>query len=681
VLTPIAAVYVDLGITFLRAGELDKALGQFEAGLNAPGPAGPTPDWDAAIAGLRLAAGREPQRADVHNLMGLMLGRKGANSGEVVAAFREAVRLRPDYAEAHNNLGLVLIQSGDDPGGIAAFREAVRLAPNYAAALTNLGAALTPTDAAEAIGYLERAAELAPASVNAQFNLSTAYGASPDHGADKEIAQLRKVIELAPTFPRAHLAFGKALLSEGKVPEAVSALEEAVRLDPESGEAHYQLGLALSRAGRREEAAASLKKGREMVSAGDRVQHAALDIAEGRAALDRGDLRDAVSKFQRALKAVPDAADAHRYLGEALEKQGDTGGAAIAYTRAQQLNPSLLAAKEGLQRIAALSARPAGESTTGIAVAADRRAVDGIDDAGRVAELEGYIRDGRFAEVEPLLTTYVDQRPDSPWGWYALGYSQFGQKKIGASIKSLAKSLQLDIKNAEAHKILGRNLMIIGRYDAAQIEFEQAIKYKADSAESYYNLGKLFSIQDNWESARKALEGALRIDPSYLEALDALGFALEALGDDAGAIAHYEKAIALNDAQHGTFADAHINLSAYHNRTGNPAKALDHARKALALDPKSDRALFQRARADEREGRLDDAVDALNRAIVINPRASSYYYVLAGVYRQMGWMDESKKALDMFKQLDKENQDLDKKRRGLSSAIDNAPPAPSDGTP
>ena len=98
------------------------------------------------------------------------------------------------------------------------------------------------------------------------------------------------------------------------------------------------------------------------------------------------------------------------------------------------------------------------------------------------AELEGDIRAGKFAEVEPRLAAYVKERPSSSWGWYALGYSQFAQQKIGESIQALAKSLQLDIRNAEAHKILGRNLMIIGRFDAAQVEFEQALRYKPDSA-------------------------------------------------------------------------------------------------------------------------------------------------------------------------------------------------------
>ena len=55
--------------------------------------------------------------------------------------------------------------------------------------------------------------------------------------------------------------------------------------------------------------------------------------------------------------------------------------------------------------------------------------------------------------------------------------------------------------------------MIIGRFDAAQVEFEQGIRYKPDSAEIHYNLGKLFSIQDNWEPARKAFEAAAPARP------------------------------------------------------------------------------------------------------------------------------------------------------------------------
>src|SRR6202030_3203900 len=181
-------------------------------------------------------------------------------SSEVAAEFREAIRLRPDFAEAHNDLGLVLTQSDDDEAAMTAFREAIRIRPNYADAHANLGAALIPTDGEQAIRELAKAVALEPASVKAQFNLATAYGANPKYGAVKEIELLRKVIAMSPTFARAHLALGKALLQDGKVPEAISELQEAARLDPQSGEAHYQLGLAMARAGRKDEGTAELQK-------------------------------------------------------------------------------------------------------------------------------------------------------------------------------------------------------------------------------------------------------------------------------------------------------------------------------------------------------------------------------------------------------------------------------------
>ena len=70
------------------------------------------------------------------------------------------------------------------------------------------------------------------------------------------------------------------------------------------------------------------------------------------------------------------------------------------------------------------------------------------------------------APPEPLLRDYVKTRATSSWGWYALGYTLFAQQKVGEAVKALARSLELDITNAEAHKILGRTLMIIGRFDA-----------------------------------------------------------------------------------------------------------------------------------------------------------------------------------------------------------------------
>jgi tetratricopeptide (TPR) repeat protein len=641
------ATYIDLGIVYLRAGDLDKALGQFEAGISITPPSGPTPDWDTAIAATRQVFSAKADNAEARNILGLLLGRQGAGSKEVLAEFREAVRLRPGFAEAHNNIGLVLAQDSKDSEAIAEFREALRIRPDYADAHANLGAALIATDTEAAVRELEKAVALAPGSLKAQFNLAVVYGTNPSSGPAKEIEQLRKVIAMAPAFAPARLALGKALLRSGKFEESVAELREAVSLDPQNTAAHYQLGLALARAGRKEDAAAELQKSRELASSDDRKQNSDLDIAEGRVALDEGKLDQAATKFRHALQLQPESSDAQHFLGVVLEKQGNGDGASTAYRKALELNPGDVSARE---KIKTLSSKE-----------------DGIDDSTQVIRFEAYIRDARFPELEPLLAAYVQQYPKSSWGWYALGYSRFAQRKIGESIQALAKSLELNIHNAEAHKILGRDLMIIGRYDAARTEFEQGILYNPQSAETYFNLGKLFSIQDSWPSARKELEAALRIDPEYMESWDALGFAQEALGDDAGAVASYEKAIAINDARKGKFVSAHVNLAAYYIRKGDLAKALEYARAALELDPRSDAAWFQVAKASEAQGQLNDAADDLNKAISFNPRASSYYYVLANVYRRLGKIEASRRALESFTRLDKQANDMEEMRRNLAN--------------
>ena len=304
----------------------------------------------------------------------------------------------------------------------------------------------------------------------------------------------------------------------------------------------------------------------------------------------------------------------------------------------------------------------------------ERRPLD--DDPARVAEFEalhprGPVRGGRA----PARRLRDEERPRSSWGWYALGYAYFAQQKLGEAIQALAQSLELDVKNAEAHKILGRTLMIIGRFDAAQLEFEEGIRLKPDSAEMHYNLGKLFSVQDNWEPARKALEAARPPRPDVPRGAGRPRVRARGPGRrrGRGRAATSRRSRSTRQRQ-GRFVSAHVSLSAYYNRTGDPDKALEYARQALELDPKSDAAWFQQAKAQERLGRLAEAVDSLNQAIALNPRASAHYYVLANLYRRLGKADESRKALDSFKRLEREASELEKMRREQPR---DAPAAPS----
>jgi tetratricopeptide (TPR) repeat protein len=600
--------YFDLGVVFLREGTLDRAVGQFETGLNLPEAQQGIPDLDVAIAELKRAIANAPDQAAAYTVLGRLLGASGADPSQVIEALENSIRLRPDDAETRNYLGLVYVQTGDDDKAIATFHEAIKLRPDYADAHQNLGAVLTTSDVTEAVRELEAALKLQPNVTKAQYNLALAYEASPQHGPARAIDQLRKVLSSDERYPRAEYALGRMLLRQNKVDEAIAHLRQAVQQEPRFGEARYQLGLALSRSGRAEEGTAEIRRSREIITANENEQAAGLDLAEAKAALDRGDTETAIAKARKVLEFRADATEARNVLDSAQKKS---------------------------------------------------------EFAEALGGPESEIRAGRFAEAEASLRTFLVQNPKSARGWYDLGYACYAQRKIGESIKALAQSLELNVSNADAHKILGRDLMIIGRFDAAKIEFEQGARLNPKSAEMPYNLGKLYSIQDNWADARRQFEIALRLDAAYMEAYDGLGFALEALGEDAGAIASYKRAIEINESRHADFAWPYVNMSALSNRTGDRGAALNYARLAIQINANSDRALFQMARAQEYEGDLNGAADALNRAIAINPHSSSYFYVLSTVYRKLGKAEESRRAMEEFSRLDRESNEIEERRREL----------------
>src|SRR5262249_23914988 len=191
---------------------------------------------------------------------------------------------------------------------------------------------------------------------------------------------------------------------------------------------------------------------------------------------------------------------------------------------------------------------------------------------------------------------------------------------------------QLNLNTADAHRLLGRNLMAVGRYDAAQTELEQAVKLRPQWAELHYDLGKIHSAHDNYPPAKREIEEAIRLDPSYMEAYDLLGFVMEALGDDTAAVAHYKKSAAIGESRGAGFAFPYINLAAYYNRVGDPKLAVENARKALQLAPKSDAGNFQLAKALDRLQQWPEAAEAWDRACEGDSSACSCTTVRRGVY-------------------------------------------------
>ncbi len=269
----------------------------------------------------------------------------------------------------------------------------------------------------------------------------------------------------------------------------------------------------------------------------------------------------------------------------------------------------------------------------------------------RLAAVEADIDASKFDATQSRLNDYLKDHPDSSRAYYDLGYVQFRTHSIGSSIKALSKSLELNPKNAEAHKVLALSCSIIGRYDLAEVELIEAARLKPESAEIHYFLARTYYTRAVYPLAKTEFETAIRLNPSYIKAYSNLGITMEALGNTDAALKNYTTAIELEDRKKQKSEWPYIYLSAFYNRQKNAAQALIYARKATEINSTSDTAYFEMAKAYRTQKQLQKAVDAARSAIAINPQVPDYYYVMGLVLRELGNQHESEEALANYAKL------------------------------
>ena len=83
---------------------------------------------DGAIRHFRLAIEANPDYAEAHTNLGVILLRRG-ETRNAIGQFRAAIDAKPDDARAYYNLGLALEKDGDSEAARSAFEQALKLDP------------------------------------------------------------------------------------------------------------------------------------------------------------------------------------------------------------------------------------------------------------------------------------------------------------------------------------------------------------------------------------------------------------------------------------------------------------------------------------------------------------------------------------------------------------------------
>jgi protein O-GlcNAc transferase len=352
---------------------------------------------DDAVQQFEAALKLSPQLGDAQLELAMALQRLGRQQ-EAIPRFEQVVAREPENASALTNLGLAFTLTGKANEGLDCFKRAQAKDANDPILFKDMGVAHLQLSAFdEAIADFEKALALQPNDPQLHYDLGLAYKFKDRY--DDAIAELSRAGLMDPTLQDPPYTLGILLMQMGKLDDAVVELKKAVALRPESGDAWAILGSTLKQDSRLLEAAEALRKailllpgqpGPRVTLAGVLAEQASnlgsqADAAEGdgdpakatvlrqqmvdlrrqtaelrKEAADlassavsrqkasfamnagnqlilRGQIADAIARYQESIAADPTFAEPHGQLAIAYERQGRAADAAAERAKSAEL--------------------------------------------------------------------------------------------------------------------------------------------------------------------------------------------------------------------------------------------------------------------------------------------------------------------------------------------------------
>lgn len=606
-------------------------------------------DHGPAHACLQQVLAHRPQDAAT----ALALGQLALERGEATEAIRLlqlSAQSAPDAPDVQGALGLAirqrwqpvwedeLVEPQSDPVLLQAIAALQRAADGRRGAL----GPWTSVDAASWRGELGWTRLLAGDVSGAAQDLAEAVRQIPPGSANRALAlrrlaltllqsrQLNEAVTvsahaatLAPTDPLVASIQGQLAEQRGDLHQAVQCYGRAVALDPGAGRHHLRLGAVLLQAGETEVALDHLE------------QAAQLEPARGSAwvLLSRALLRvrqpeQALSVAQRATQLSPADGTAWQQLAVAAAACSQIEGALDAFERATMLQPlkTWLVAYADL----ALAHDRSERGRAALQHAADLDPDDG-ELAHRLARLsQGQARIAYLERAIRLDPSQIAWRRELAQLLAAGG-------QYHAAIAHLAQAVEADPHTPQHWIALSEALLRSGDEIAAETTLRRGLELQPASAALWLVLGDLLATRRQWLEALESFIHAAECEPSAI-ALAGQGHCQLALHQlTPGSTAYLgqarqvlQRAVEL-DVEN---AEAWAALGRTHFLQGRWKEAIRDARRAVRINPTLVEAYRTVAEAalELKGGWLNDAHEALEQALAIEPGAGHFHALLGWVY-------------------------------------------------
>jgi tetratricopeptide (TPR) repeat protein len=314
-------------------------------------------------------------------------------------------------------------------------------------------------------------------------------------------------------------------------------------------------------------------------------------------AQQHGDYQSAIRDYRKLLELRPNTLEAKVNLGAALAHVGDFDGAIAMYRSAlPQISEKNNFQKNGVLLNLALA----------------------------------YHKKGDFENAAGQFETLHRANPADVRVAILLADSDVHLGKPATAVELLEPLEAAYAQNLDLEYVYGTALIKVGKRRDGVARIEKVAK-ASNSADAYFLAGSTFLDLNEFESARRDLDEALRLDPKLPGIYTLAGTARDKTGDIKAGETAFREALKLNPDDF----DANLYLGAILYRERHMDEAKPYLDRALRLNPHSSMARYESAMFESTSGQYETAAQDLEKLVKDDPTWLEPHEELANLYYRL----------------------------------------------
>ena len=327
----------------------------------------------------------------------------------------------------------------------------------------------------------------------------------------------------------------------------------------------------------------------------------------------QGDYPSAIRDYRKLLELRPGAVEAKVNLGAALAHIGDFDGAIAMY----------------------LSALPSISQKNAV----------------RLNLALAYYKKGDFASAGEQFEILHKAQPADVRIAILLGDTDVRLDKPATAVELLDPLEAANAQNLDLEYAYGSALIKVGKRRDGVARIEKVAK-QGNSADAYLLAGSTWLDLNEFESARRDLDAALRLDPKLPGVYTLAGTARDKTGNIKEAESAFREALKINPDDF----DANLYLGAILYKRRDLEEAKPYLDRALRLNPASTMARYEAAMFESTSGELEAAALDLEKLVKDDPNWLEPHVELASLYYRLHRAADGAREREIVDKLTAEQQ-------------------------